>query len=398
MEDAAPQPQLTKWLVTLFAFCCGAIVANIYYAQPIIALIAPELGLSERVASLIVSVTQVGYGLGLLFLVPLGDVLENKRLILITVLLGVVSLVAAASAQTASIFLLVSLLIGICSVSVQMLIPLAAHLSPDAVRGRVVGNIMGGLMAGILLARPISSLIADHFGWRAVFWSAAVLMASLIVLLAVVLPKREASHKANYPQLLHSLGGLFRSQPVLRHRAFLQACMFAAFSLFWTAVPLELTHYYGLSQSQIALFALVGATGAIAAPISGRLADKGYSRPATFWALAIGGLVFLSTVSSHAVGIIGLALAGVVLDFCVQMNMVLGQREVYNLDAASRSRLNALYMASIFAGGAIGSALASVLYSHWGWAGISVAGALLPLIALTAAIYPSKGHRAAAHR
>ena len=156
-------------MVLLFAFCCGAIVANIYYAQPIIELIAPDLGLSSALASLIVSLTQIGYALGLFFLVPLGDLLENRRLMICTTLVAIASLLGAAFIQQPNAFLLVSLLIGFSSVSVQILIPLAAHLAPEETRGRVVGGIMGGLLLGILLARPVSSVVADHFGWRAMF-------------------------------------------------------------------------------------------------------------------------------------------------------------------------------------------------------------------------------------
>lgn len=375
---------MTPAMVMLFAFCCGAIVANIYYAQPIIELIAPGIGLSSTAASLIVSLTQIGYALGLFFLVPLGDLLENRRLMLITTAVAVLSLLGAAFAEQPNVFLLVSLLVGFSSVSVQMLIPLAAHLAPEESRGRVVGGIMGGLLLGILLARPIASLVADHFGWRAVFGSAAVVMIGISVVLATTMPKRLPDHRASYGQLLFSLWTLLRTQPVLRQRAFYQACMFATFSLFWTAVPLELSRNHGLSQTQIAIFALIGAIGAIAAPISGRLADAGYTRIASLGALLFGALSFLPGLVHPAYNVIGLAITGVVLDFCVQTSMVLGQRTVYALDAASRSRLNALYMTSIFIGGAIGSAIASPLFDHGGWSWVLIAGTTLPLIALLA--------------
>ncbi|WP_226489047.1 MFS transporter [Pseudomonas sp. B20] len=375
---------MTPAMVMLFAFCCGAIVANIYYAQPIIELIAPDIGLSSTAASLIVSLTQIGYALGLFFLVPLGDLLENRRLMLVTTVVAILSLLGAAFSEQPNVFLLVSLLVGFSSVSVQMLIPLAAHLAPEESRGRVVGGIMGGLLLGILLARPIASLVADHFGWRAVFGSAAVVMIGISVVLATTMPKRLPDHRASYGQLLFSLWTLLRTQPVLRQRAFYQACMFATFSLFWTAVPLELSRNHGLSQSQIAIFALIGAIGAIAAPISGRLADAGYTRIASLGALLFGALSFLPGLVHPAYSVIGLAITGVVLDFCVQTSMVLGQRTVYALDAASRSRLNALYMTSIFIGGAIGSAVASPLFDHGGWTWVLIAGTALPLIALLA--------------
>lgn len=209
-------------------------------------------------------------------------------------------------------------------------------------------------------------------------------MIGISVVLATTMPKRVPDHRASYGQLLFSLWTLLRTQPVLRQRAFYQACMFATFSLFWTAVPLELSRNHGLSQTQIAIFALIGAIGAIAAPISGRLADAGYTRIASLGALLFGALSFLPGLIHPAYSVIGLAVTGVVLDFCVQTSMVLGQRTVYALDAASRSRLNALYMTSIFIGGAIGSAVASPLFDHGGWTWVLIAGTVLPLTSLLA--------------
>jgi predicted MFS family arabinose efflux permease len=373
---------MTRGMVLLFAFCCGVIVANIYYSQPIIELIAPDIGLSATAASLIVALTQIGYALGMLFLVPLGDLLENRKLMIVTALVSVASLLAAAFTTQPHAFLLVSLMIGLSTVSVQILIPLAAHLAPEASRGRVVGGIMSGLLLGILLARPLSSLIADHLGWRAVFMIAAAVMSVIVVILATTMPTRQPDHSATYGQLILSLGKLFQREPVLRQRALMQGCMFAAFSLFWTAVPLELARNHGLSQTQIALFALVGAIGAVAAPIAGRLADAGHTRVTTRLALLLAIVCFLPAFIPPTNSVIALALTGVVLDFCVQMNMVLGQRSIYALDASSRGRLNALYMTAIFVGGALGSALASALFDHLGWLGIVVLGSAFPLLAL----------------
>ncbi|ELQ17765.1 putative transporter-like membrane protein [Pseudomonas fluorescens BRIP34879] len=375
-------PTMTRAMVMLFAFCCGAIVANIYYAQPIIEMIAPDIGLTPAMASLIVSLTQIGYALGLFFLVPLGDLLENRKLMITTTVVAIASLLGAAFTEQPNLFLLVSLLIGFSSVSVQILIPLAAHLAPAESRGRVVGSIMGGLLLGILLARPVSSLVTDHFGWRAMFIAAAALMAFISVVLMLTIPRRQPDHSASYGQLLRSLGTLLREQPLLRQRAFYQGCLFATFSLFWTAAPLELVRSHGLSQTQIALFALVGAIGAIAAPIAGRLADAGHTHRASLLAMLFAALSFLPALVHPLYSVIGLAVTGVVLDFCVQMNMVLGQRAIYALDANSRSRLNALYMTSIFIGGAFGSAIASSVYEHGGWLGVLLVGSAFPLLAL----------------
>jgi len=390
----APAQELSRAMVLLFAFCCGAIVANLYYAQPIVELIAPDLGLSSSSASLIVSLTQIGYALGLLFLVPLSDLVENRKLMIATAVVAGASLLAAAALQHANGFLLVSLVIGFSSVSVQMLIPLAAHLAPEQSRGQVVGNIMSGLLLGILLARPLSSLVADHFGWRAVFMYAAVVMLAIVAVLALTIPKRVPDHKASYGELLTSLVTLMRRHAVLRQRALYQGLLFAAFSLFWTAVPMELARRFGLSQTQIAVFALVGAMGAIAAPMAGRLADKGHTQRASLVALVLAPVAFLLGLKGPGYSVVGLALTGVLLDFAVQMSMVLGQRAIYALDPASRGRLNALYMTSIFIGGAVGSALASGLYEHHGWQGVIALGAGLPVLALVVFLFVGFKQRA----
>lgn len=384
------QQELSPTLVGLFALSAGAIVANIYYAQPIIELIAPAVRLSSGGASLIVSLTQIGYALGLFFLVPLADLLENRRLLIVTALTATASLLGAAFSATPGVFLLISLLVGLSSVTVQILIPLAAHLAPAESRGRVVGNIMSGLLLGILLARPLSSFLAQNFGWRAVFMFAAAMTLGTVGVIAMTLPRRVPEHTSSYGQLLASLWHLFSRFEVLRERALYQGLLFGVFSLFWTSVPLELSQHYGLTQEQIGLFALVGALGAAAAPLAGRLADAGHTQRASLFAMIVAAVSLLPGLIGGAHGVVWLGLTGVALDFAVQMNMVLGQRAVYALDAVSRGRLNALYMTSIFAGGAAGSAAASPLFHAMGWAGIVLGGGVLVLITIAAfAMYRS---------
>ncbi|OMZ09408.1 MFS transporter [Burkholderia pseudomallei] len=390
---AGPVPQMARGLILLFAFSCGAIVANLYYAQPIIALIAPDLHMSGGMASLIVSLTQIGYAAGLFFLVPLGDLVENKKLMIVTALTSIASLALAATVRAPGLFLAVSLIVGFSSVAVQLLIPLAAHLAPSESRGRVVGTIMSGLLLGILLSRPVASFIADHFGWRAVFAFGAATMAVVTVLLMLTVPSRRPAHQATYMQLIRSLGRLVATQPVLRERSLYQGLMFGSFSLFWSAAPVELMHHHHLSQSAIALFSLVGAMGASSAPIAGRLADAGHTGRATVVALGLAAASFAPALFVPGAGVAGLVATGILLDFAVQMNMVLGQREIYALDAHSRNRLNSIYMTSIFVGGAIGSALASALYEHGGWTWIATVGALFPLAALARFAFASRAAR-----
>lgn len=378
MSNPNNHKNLSAAMVTTFAICCGVIVANIYYSQPIIEMMASDTGLSLESASMIVSLTQIGYALGLLFLVPLSDLFENKKLTLVSLSLASLSLLFTAISSSPSSLLFASLCVGISSISVQILIPLATHLTPESKRGAVVGNIMGGLLAGILLARPVSSFIADHFGWRVVFVSAAIMMIIIGLFIMIRVPEHRPKNKPKYSELLLSLWHLIKAHPVLRKRSLIQALLFACFSLYWTVVPLELSLNYGFSHTQIALFALVGAIGAIAAPISGRLADMGFAKQASSAAIFLALLSFTPALLWRDSNVIGLAITGIILDFAVQMSMVLGQRDVYLLAPHSRGRMNAIYMTSIFIGGAVGSAVAGEIYSLGGWIYIAIIGCVVP--------------------
>lgn len=362
------------------------IVANIYYAQPLAGPIGQALGLNVGATGLIVTLTQVGYGLGLLFVVPLGDLVETRRLVLATLAVSFGALLVAALATRAMPFLLASLAIGVSSTAVQILVPYAAHLAQPHMRGRVVGQVMSGLLIGIMLSRPTASFLDDLWGWPAVFYFAAGLMGLTGVALALLLPPRRPATEAHYFALLVSMVWLYRTTPVLRRRALYQALLFGAFSLFWTTSPLLLAGpVFHLSQRGIALFALAGVAGAIAAPLGGHLADSGWSRAATGLAMTavLGG--FLLTRVLHGGSFAALALltgGAILLDFGVSSSLVIGQRAIYTLGGEYRSRLNGLFMATFFGGGAICSALGAWAYAHGGWELASRIGLALPLAAL----------------
>lgn len=370
---------------------CGVIVANIYYAQPLAGPIGHALGLDLGATGLIVTLTQIGYGLGLLFVVPLGDLIETRRLVSAAIGVSLASLLLAALSHHASHFLFASLVIGISSTSVQVLVPYAAHMAPEQVRGAVVGKVMSGLLVGIMLSRPTASFLDDLWGWPAVFFFAAGLMALIGVALAWVLPSRPPQITTPYLTLLASMVRLYRTTPVLRRRAFYQALLFGAFSLFWTTAPLLLAGpAFRLSQSGIALFALAGVAGAVAAPLAGHLADKGWSRAATgigMGSVLAGFLVtriFDGTTGSggRTLPLLLLTAGAILLDFGVSASLVTGQRAIYTLGAEYRSRLNGLFMATFFAGGAVCSALGGWAYAHGGWPYASGIGIALPLVAL----------------
>ncbi|NTJ67128.1 MFS transporter [Agrobacterium rhizogenes] len=383
-----PEKTISPLLTFMFAAACGLVAANLYYGQPLAGPISQSLGFTPAATGLIVTLTQIGYGLGLLLIVPLGDLLENRRLVLTLVALSAIALVGAAFASSPSLFLLASLCIGLASVAVQVLVPFAAHMAPDASRGAVVGNVMSGLLCGIMLARPAASFLSELLSWHAVYIISAGIMVGLIVILRLVLPTRVPHTKLHYGQLLSSMGHLALHTPVLQRRALYQACMFAAFSLFWTTTPLLLASpAFGLTQNGIALFALAGAAGAVASPIAGRVADRGWTKLATAFAMLLAiAAFFIGHISGSGslLALITLTLSGIMLDFGVQTNLVLGQRAIFALSAEHRSRLNGLYMATFFGGGAIGSALGGWAYATGGWNLASWIGIAFPVIALLA--------------
>ena len=386
LDKSLRPPDVSSSAILTLAIACGLLVANIYYAQPLIAEIAKSLGLAVGAAGLIVTMSQIGYGLGLLFVVPLGDLVENRRLVLTSVALSAGALASAAFAPSAAVFLTCAAAIGLGSVAVQILIPLAAHLAPEAKRGRVVGTVSSGLMIGIMLARPVSSFIAAQSSWRVVFGVSAAAMVVLAAALSHLLPTRAPQTRMTYGELIGSMVHLVRETPILRRRAFYQGCLFFAFSLFWTTSPLLLAGpHYGLTQNGIALFALAGVSGAIAAPIGGRVADRGWGRPATAAAIALVALTMLASIfipQGSAVALALLVVAAIAIDFGVQANLVLGYRVIFSLAPDARGRLNGVYLSTAFVGGAIGSALGAWAYARGGWPLACSVGLAAPVVAL----------------
>ncbi|EHP41825.1 putative major facilitator superfamily transporter [Cupriavidus basilensis OR16] len=277
------------------------------------------------------------------------------------------------------------LIVGLSSVAAQVLVPFAAHLAPEHARGRVVGNVMSGLMLGIMLARPVASLVADLWGWHAIFAGSAVGMALLAAVLMRLLPDRRPAPAVRYGALLASMWRLLCAQPVLRRRAAYQACMFGAFSLFWTTVPLWLAGpEFGLSQKGIALFALAGVAGAVAAPIAGRQADRGHGQGMTMFAMLLAAGSFVlgqAGTPGSPLALAALTIAAIALDFGVAANLVVGQRAIFALGAAYRSRLNGLFMAIFFTGGAVASAVGAWAFALGGWTLTSWIGFGLPAMA-----------------
>ncbi len=382
-----PDPQeMSAWMTRLFAVTSGLLAANIYYSQPIARSIATSLGFSSSATGLIVAFTQAGFGIGLFLIVPLGDLVENRRLVLALIGLTALALLTLAVSAGPQAYLAAALLVGLGSVAVQVLIPFAAHMAPERVRGRVVGNIMSGLMIGIMLARPAASFATQALSWHAVFYVAGGTMLALVLALAVTLPRREPTLTISYLNLLKSMSHLALTTPILQQRALYQACLFAAFSLFWTIVPLLLTGpIFHMSHGEVALFALAGGAGAIAAPLAGRAADRGWSQPATVFAIvsvAVAILIARFAGSASSFGVPLLIAAAVLLDFGMTANLTLGQRAIFVLGSEYRSRLNGLYMSAFFAGGAAGSTIGGLAYAYGGWSLAAWIGVALPTLAM----------------
>jgi predicted MFS family arabinose efflux permease len=378
-----PGTGLHPALVAMFAAACGLAVANIYYAQPLIALIAPDLGLHAGLAGLIVALTQLGYAAGLLFVVPLSDRFENRRLIAVALGGVVAGLIGVALSDSMLTFLAASFVVGVGAVATQVLVPFASYLAPAESRGRVVGIVMGGLLSGIMLARPFSSYVAAALGWRAVFLISAVVMLMLIAVLLRVLPQRRPIAHLDYRSIMRSLPGLIVGTPALRRRAFYQGMLFAAFNVFWTGSPLLLVREFGIGHRGIALFTLAGAAGALAAPIAGRLADRGLTRTATGFALAATVLAFVIGAASERTHSLALLIAAaLLLDAAVQVNQVLSLRCIYMLAPEQRGRLNGLFLTFVFLCGAVGSVSAAALYVSGGWIALAAIGGVFGMAAL----------------
>lgn len=367
------------------ALCTGLIVANIYYCQPLVVLIAREFGVRESAAGAITFYTQVGYALGLLFFVPLGDMLEKRRQILVTTGLAVVFLVAAALSTSLFMLSAACLLIGATSVVPQLILPLAAHLSPPERRGRIIGVVMSGLLIGILLSRTLSGFVGAWLGWRAMFWLAAGISATLLVLMGRLFPKVPSAFGGHYGTLMRSLATLVRRQPVLREASAINALTFATFGMFWTTMVLHLSgEPFRYGSGTIGLFGLAAVLGALIAPLIGGTADKGNPRVAIGYGLLTVGLAFGCFYFGGAT-LWGMIAGIVLIDLGQQSVHVSNQARVYALLPEARNRLNTVYMTASFAGTSLGSAVGLWLWDRAGWAGVCAAGAVA--VALAFVVY-----------
>ena len=374
---------LTPALTAFFCTAVGVIVVNLMAAQPLTGPISRSVGLPPAWAGLIAMLPQLGYAGGLLLLVPLCDLVENRRLIVRTLCACVVFLAISALARSGWMFLISVTLAGATSSVIQMLVPMAASMAPEHRRGRAVGNVMSGLMVGILLSRPLASVIAGSFGWRVFYGAEACADALLAVVLYVRLPARRPQASQRYAALLGSLWTLLRTEPVLQRRAALASLALVTFSAFWTTIALRLAAPpFSLGMHGIAAFALAGATGAIVTPFAGYLGDRGADRVtqrvahllmmAAVVVLGIGGAGWLGFAPTTRPGLaLGLLVLGAaMLDAAIIADQTLGRRAINLLRPAMRGRMNALFVGMFFIGGAVGALLSGAAWAWAGWTGV----------------------------
>lgn len=367
---------------TLFAMAAasGIAVANIYYNQPMIGIIETEFG-NDPMTGFIPTATQLGYALGLLFLLPLGDIVHRRKLIIGQFLVLAVALVLAALSPTAFALVLASLVVGASSTVAQQIVPFAASLATPEKRGTTIGTVMAGVLSGILFSRTLSGFVGQHFGWREMFWLGVPMAFLASGLMYLTLPAHAPASRMAYRNALRSLVHLWKREGELRTAALVQAALFGSFTAFWTVLALYLaTPKFNLGADIAGLFGIVGAVGVFAAPLAGKVADRKGPHFVVWLGtfLTIAAWLMFGFWSSLVVLVIGV----VVLDFGIQSALVSNQHIVYALDPDARSRINTIFMTAMFLGGAAGAALASAAWSYQGWAGVSILGGALGLVAL----------------
>ncbi|NQX46815.1 MFS transporter [Paenibacillus tritici] len=374
---------MSRRIALLFAVACGMAVANIYYAQPLLDAIAQEFGITHSSVGIVITITQVCYTLGLLLLVPLGDLLNRRWLITGQMLLSVLALIVVGTAPTGIVLFIGIAAVGLLAVVTQTLVAFAATLAAPAERGRTVGVVTSGIVIGILLARTFAGVLTDVAGWRSVYLVSAVFTLIMVCVLFRILPQDESKRESlSYLQLLRSLFTLFAEERILRIRAVLALMIFTVFSIFWTSLVLPLSAPpLSLSHTAIGAFGLAGVAGALAAARAGRLADQGLGQRTTGVALILLLLSWLPIrYTEHS--LIALVVGIVLLDLAVQAVHVTNQSMILNVRPEARSRLTAGYMVFYSIGSATGAIASTTIYAYAGWNGVCLLGAAVSALAL----------------
>lgn len=359
----------------------GLVVANLYYNQPLLEDIARTFHTTRAKAGQVSVLTQIGYASGLFFLAPLADMVRRKRLMIIVFAFIILSLLLTALAPTISVLIFASFLIGATSMIPQILVPMAAHLAKPNERGKKIGVIMSGLLIGILLSRTFSGYIGEYFGWRAVYYIAAGIMLLMWLMVGLFLPEVEPDYKGTYKQLMASLAHLVKHEPKLRLAALRGALCFACFSAFWTTIVFLLKQNFNMGSSVAGEFGLVGAFGAIAAGLMGRLSDKMDAYKLSGFTLLLILISFIIFIfSAHSIA--GLIIGVIIMDMGVQATHISNQSIIFALKPEARNRINTIYMVTYFIGGSVGTFFATQLWKSYQWNGVCITGITISIITL----------------
>ena len=382
-KSSTTVPKLSDPVLYLMSISAGLVVANLYYNQPLLHQIATSFGVSDAAVSNVALATQLGYALGLLFIIPLGDKVSNHRILQVDFALMIVALLAAAWSNSLGVLIVSSFCIGFTSAIPQLFVPMAAQLSDDQGRGRAIGIVMSGLLIGILGSRVISGLVGEHFGWRTMYYAASGVMVVLFVLLKVKLPRLTPHYEGSYGSLMRSLWFYFRTEPALRLASLRAALGFAGLSAFWTTLVFLMEDSFGYGSDVAGAFGLFGVAGAAAATVVGKLNNKVSQHKIIVWS---GVLIIVSwgifLVSAHS--IIGLIVGIILVDLGFQALHVTNQNIIFAKNAEARNRVNTVYMVGFFTGGALGTTLGALAWQHFGWPGVSALGLVLSLAILAA--------------
>lgn len=371
---------LSKSNVLFMAAVTGLIVANLYYCQPLIPMIAEEFGVSEASAGTLTYLTQAGYAVGMFLMIPLGDMLERKKQIIITTIFATISLSLMAVVHNFFVLQIISFILGATSIVPQLVLPLAASLSSDEQRGKVIGTVVSGLLIGILFSRTLSGFVGVWLGWRGMFWIATAISVILVIMIQLRLPYNKPNFNGKVIDLYKSLFILIKEQPVLRESTGITALAFAQFGAFWTTMVLLLHNEpFGYDSALIGSFGLIGACGAFAAPLVGKVGGSGGARKLILYGII---LTFLSFAVFYfsSVSVVGLIIGIVLIDLGLQIIHVSNQTRIYSLLPEARNRLNTVYMSFSFLGTAFGSAFGLYLWKFFGWSGVCIGGMCLALL------------------
>lgn len=386
MQSTDNGEYVSPLLIVVIAASISILIVNLYFAQPLVVDIAHDLNIKTSFAGSVISASQFGYALGLFFVVPLSDIVENRKLVIACGTVACVGTIGIATASSAIAFLGCTLLVGVFSSGAQVLIPFLSHILRAKNRGKVLGAVMAAVLVSVTLARPFALFIADTFGWRAIYWISAVATVALGVALALTMPIRIPNNRASYGSMLRSMRRVFSEDRKVPRRTAYQAILFALFTMFWTVTPIMLGDSFGLSQTEIGLFTLAGIGGAFAAPIAGMISDRRMDRIGTVAACTILALAYAgSIVVVEALILVPLVIAAILIDGSIQTSQTISRLVILNVPADKRGRVNAMYMTITYFSGALGSIIGVWLYVAYGWVTVAMIAANLAIMVAVAA-------------